>query len=339
LLLVRDGVPGLPNIAAECLLAALRFAALWTVFSVLHRPRTKLRRVLAIGIMALQYPFCRVLFFASGGNFAASVAGDTVLFLTLALICEAEPAPGVSDAASLAGGDLLRPLVSALYFDGMLQFINYIMSCYMYAFAGTLPPSFSLWSYFWKTIEGLVLLFWTLFYCRVARNMTANPPLSFSLLTVLAPLAGLAVIAASTNQTRLLLDYGVNIFLSGGLFGTLIVIFNMGVFYLYTKLSVAHEALLCAQDLALPRRTPEQGLSAAFIEKYAITPREREVVEALVQGKTDKEIAVNLDIAVNTVQVHLKRIYRKTGAAGRFALSALVRQDPRLASREVNPLR
>jgi DNA-binding CsgD family transcriptional regulator len=99
----------------------------------------------------------------------------------------------------------------------------------------------------------------------------------------------------------------------------------MCVFYLYIKLSVAHEALLCARDSALPRRTPEQGLSAAFIEKYAITPREREVIEAVVQGKTDKEIAVKLDMAVNTVQVHLKRIDRKTGAAGRFALSALVR--------------
>jgi DNA-binding CsgD family transcriptional regulator len=45
----------------------------------------------------------------------------------------------------------------------------------------------------------------------------------------------------------------------------------------------------------------------------------------MLLGKTDKEIAVRLNIAVNTVQAHLKRIYRKTGAAGRFALSALVR--------------
>jgi DNA-binding CsgD family transcriptional regulator len=62
-----------------------------------------------------------------------------------------------------------------------------------------------------------------------------------------------------------------------------------------------------------------------FIEKYEISPREREVIEIMVQGKADKEIAAKLDIAVNTVQVHLKKIYRKTGAAGRFALSALVR--------------
>jgi DNA-binding CsgD family transcriptional regulator len=101
----------------------------------------------------------------------------------------------------------------------------------------------------------------------------------------------------------------------------------MCVFYLYIKLSVAHEALIFARGLspAPPVWTPEQGLSAAFIEKYEITPREREVIEAMLQGKTDKEIAVKLNMAVNTAQVHLKKIYRKTGAAGRFALSALVR--------------
>jgi DNA-binding CsgD family transcriptional regulator len=288
----------MPNIAAECLLAALRFAALWILFQVFHRPRTHLRRVLAIGIMALQYPLCRILFFSSGGNFAVSVAGDTVLFLTLAFICEAEPAPGAGGAASPSGGDLLRPLISALYFNGMLQLINYILGCYMYAFAGKVPPSFSAWSYFWKTIEGTFLLLWTLFYYRVARNMTAKAPVSFSILTVFTPLAGLAIIAL-----------------------------NMCVFYLYTKLSVAHEALIFARGLSPspPVWTPEQGLSAAFIEKYEITPREREVIETMLQGKTDKEIAVKLDMAVNTAQVHLKRIYQKTGAAGRFALSVLVR--------------
>jgi hypothetical protein len=139
-------------------------------------------------MMALQYPFCRVLFFASGGNFAASVAGDTVLFLTLAFICETEPAQGAAGADSHAGGDLIKPLISALYFDGMLQLVNYILSCYMYAFSGALPPSFSLWSYFWKTIEGASLLLWTLFYYRIARNMTAKAPLSFSLLTIFTPL-------------------------------------------------------------------------------------------------------------------------------------------------------
>jgi DNA-binding CsgD family transcriptional regulator len=311
----------MPNIPAEFLLAALRFAALWTIFYLLHHPGNRLRLVLAISIMALQYPFCRILFFASGRNFAASVICDTLLFLTLAFICETEPA----DKSSASG--LLRTVISALYFNGMLQLINYIMSCYGYAFSGSLPPSFSLWSYFWKAVEGIILLLWTLFYYRVARNMTAKTPISFSLLTILTPLAGLAIIAGSTNATQSLLDYGVNVFLYGGLFGTLIVVLNMCIFYLYIKLSVAHESMVFASDLAHipPVWTSEKGLSDVFIKKYEITPREREVVEIMLQGKTDKEIAVSLNIAVNTVQVHLKRIYQKTGAAGRFALSALVR--------------
>jgi DNA-binding CsgD family transcriptional regulator len=262
-----------------------------------------------------------------------------LLFLTLAFICETEPAGNTSSKAdsktdrraggtsSGAMGDLIRPVISALYFNGMLQLINYVLSCYGYAFSSAPPPSFSFWLYFWKVIEGAFLLLWTLFYYRVARNMTAKAPVSFSLLTVLTPLAGLGVVAASTGTTQSLLDHGVNVFLYGGLFGTLIIVLNMCIFYLYIKLSVAHESLIFARDLAHtpPVWTQEQGLSAAFIEKYEITPREREVVEAMLQGKTDKEIAVRLNIAVNTVQVHLKRIYRKTGAAGRFALSALVR--------------
>jgi DNA-binding CsgD family transcriptional regulator len=323
----------MPNIFAECLLAAPRFAALFIVFYLLHRPRTPLRRVLAVCIMVLLYPFHRILFFASSGNFAASVVCNTLFFLTLAFICETEASGGSPGQASPVAdgsgkfGDFMRPVISALYSSGMLLLFNYILFCYMYAFYGSAPPSFSLWAYFWKTVEGIFFLLWTYFYYRIARNVTAKAPVSFSLLTILTPLAGLAVIAASTNETRLLLDYGVNIFLYGGLFGTLIIVLNMCVFYLYTKLSVAHEALISARDLAHtpPVWTPEQGLSVGFIEKYEITPREREVVEAMLQGKTDKEIAAALNIAVNTVQVHLKRIYRKTGAAGRFALSALVR--------------
>jgi hypothetical protein len=34
----------MPNIFGEFILAALRFAALWVIFYMLHQPRTKLRR-------------------------------------------------------------------------------------------------------------------------------------------------------------------------------------------------------------------------------------------------------------------------------------------------------
>ncbi len=313
----------MPNLFAEFILAALRFAAIWMVFYMLHRPRTRIRRIMAVGIMVLQYPLGRISFFASGGFWIVKIVVDTVLLLTLAYICEGERSHE-DEAASRR--ELARPLISAVYFNGMDKLLNYVMSCYLYAFNGSIPPSFSLWSYILKSLEAILFFLWTWFYYRTARNMTAKAPVSFWLLTLLTPLATLAVITSSNGAIPSVLASSKHLFLYPGIFGTLIIVLNMCIFGLYVKLSVTNEALRFAQNInhTPPVWSPEQGLSNAFIEKYEITPREREVIEIMLDGKTDKEIAIALNIAVNTVQAHLKRIYRKTGASGRFALSALI---------------
>jgi LuxR family maltose regulon positive regulatory protein len=48
--------------------------------------------------------------------------------------------------------------------------------------------------------------------------------------------------------------------------------------------------------------------------------REQEVVRLIADGKSTKEIAAALQISVNTAKVHIKSIYRKTGAHTRSAL-------------------
>jgi DNA-binding NarL/FixJ family response regulator len=73
-----------------------------------------------------------------------------------------------------------------------------------------------------------------------------------------------------------------------------------------------------------PIYTRQNGLSPEFIEKYGLTNRQVKIMEAVLQGKSNKEIAVLLNIKVNTVQVHLQNIYRKTGFPGRYALMMLV---------------
>ena len=50
-----------------------------------------------------------------------------------------------------------------------------------------------------------------------------------------------------------------------------------------------------------------------------LTPREREVLEWLGAGKTDKDIAAILVISPRTVQKHLQRIYEKLGVETRTA--------------------
>ncbi|MDR0313846.1 MAG: helix-turn-helix transcriptional regulator [Treponema sp.] len=76
-------------------------------------------------------------------------------------------------------------------------------------------------------------------------------------------------------------------------------------------------------DKPLPAYSPQSGLPPEFIKKYNLSSRETEITEALLLGKSNKDIAALLNIALNTVQVHLKNIYRKTNAKGRYALMAL----------------
>jgi DNA-binding NarL/FixJ family response regulator len=56
-----------------------------------------------------------------------------------------------------------------------------------------------------------------------------------------------------------------------------------------------------------------------------LTPREREVIELVEQGATDREIAERLIIAERTVKVHLQSIFRKLDARNRTDAAARYR--------------
>ena len=45
--------------------------------------------------------------------------------------------------------------------------------------------------------------------------------------------------------------------------------------------------------------------------------RERKVIEALLQGKSNKQIAVVLGLSLRTVEFHLSNVYKKLGVASR----------------------
>lgn len=61
----------------------------------------------------------------------------------------------------------------------------------------------------------------------------------------------------------------------------------------------------------------------AFLGVHAaLTPREREVLEILVEGKSNKEIGRPLGIGVRTVKAHVAKLMRKVGVRNRIALSA-----------------
>jgi DNA-binding CsgD family transcriptional regulator len=66
---------------------------------------------------------------------------------------------------------------------------------------------------------------------------------------------------------------------------------------------------------------------ATLFERYDISPREREIVELICEGKTNGEIADALFISLQTVKGHVFRVFRKTGVRNRVQLVNLFMQS------------
>jgi DNA-binding NarL/FixJ family response regulator len=90
---------------------------------------------------------------------------------------------------------------------------------------------------------------------------------------------------------------------------------EQGVYACLAKQTFQRRAFL--QAVAEARQAAQEN-----DELEALTPREREVIELLARGHTNKEIAAALVITTNTVKRHLKSIYEKLEVHTRSAAAA-----------------
>ncbi len=58
----------------------------------------------------------------------------------------------------------------------------------------------------------------------------------------------------------------------------------------------------------------------AIFSKYKISSREREIVDLICKGKTNKQIEKELFISLDTVKSHIYHIYKKIGVRSRIQL-------------------
>lgn len=57
-----------------------------------------------------------------------------------------------------------------------------------------------------------------------------------------------------------------------------------------------------------------------------LTERERQVLKGLTEGKSNKEIARDLDLSEPTIKLHVKTLYRKVGASNRTQAALIARE-------------
>jgi DNA-binding CsgD family transcriptional regulator len=75
----------------------------------------------------------------------------------------------------------------------------------------------------------------------------------------------------------------------------------------------------------VPAPLAMDALPEAFLARYNITDREREIILKVVQGKSNADIAGELFISLATVKTHLHNIYRKLDVDSRYDLLARLR--------------
>src|SRR4028119_1321572 len=68
---------------------------------------------------------------------------------------------------------------------------------------------------------------------------------------------------------------------------------------------------ITSPDIAKKMMTTFEGIRSNTEIAPSLTEREREVIKALAQGKSNREIASALDISERTVRNHASNIYKK----------------------------
>jgi DNA-binding CsgD family transcriptional regulator len=173
----------------------------------------------------------------------------------------------------------------------------------------------------------LFCLAWSFCYQRIIRGLDKAPPPKILILLWVSAILSSQLLYAFTTRAAIEPRPSNDILLIVGTVGMLLCAAFMCLFYFYISSLKRQEFQGFAMNTAATPAlwSPERGVSQALIEKYKLTTREVEVINQVLQGKVDKEIAQSLGIKLPTVHQHLQNIYSKTEARGRFALITLVR--------------
>jgi DNA-binding CsgD family transcriptional regulator len=97
-----------------------------------------------------------------------------------------------------------------------------------------------------------------------------------------------------------------------------LVFYGLPIFYLKRFMEMYHGVL----EVAVPDKQEQLD---KLCDKYNISKREREILQLICEGKTNKQIEDHLYISLSTVKEHVSKIFKKTGVKNRVQLNNLFR--------------
>jgi DNA-binding NarL/FixJ family response regulator len=107
-------------------------------------------------------------------------------------------------------------------------------------------------------------------------------------------------------------ELNLNNFLSRGFMG--IISRSSSAEAIYTAIRAVAEGLLVLSPELIPELTSKQNQEVLLAD---LTPRELEVLNLLVQGHSNKQLATKLKISENTVKFHVNQLLSKFGVNSR----------------------
>ena len=299
-----------PQILWELTRAAVCIATWFVLFYRLHRPEALWRRIALLAAMPAAYAFWILMPMSVVANII-SWAAITVVF---AFIC----------------GDLRRSLFTAFFYIGMEMSFDLTRSALIALLFGRFFTGYSPEQYLQYNLQYLVMFGLSCFYYTVIKRYSGKLTFTSWLLIVIPPIIQFMVLTYFTYiADPLLLDKGINIYGPGFCFGLFGILLNLGILYLYIRQQIIADArnLTIQVSQAKPVWTPEAGLSANFCGRYQLNDREKEIVEIMMQGRSNKEIAASMHISVRTAATYLQNVYKKTNVPNRFSLYSLIKGD------------
>ncbi|GHU99292.1 hypothetical protein FACS189483_08380 [Spirochaetia bacterium] len=328
--------------AVRAVCAVLLFVTVYTFFFVTHRPPTRARRralLILMGVFTFSVAIVMHRLVIDGKMsiemfYVITIAGDVLS----ALLC----------------GNLPRSMITVIYFNVISAYIDYLLQFYGVAFSagGNLQDAFPFIPP--TIIGGLLFVLLAVFYSRISRKYPAKLTLRSWLLTALPPLINVCVLVYFWEVAEEFQKSGTNIYGIGLVVGIFLFLVNCVLFYWYISMLAtrqAEETLLKLRKEAsgdmppntdtpfdsgeLPEQvwTPQAGFIDAFAVKHKLSPREKQSLELLLEGNSDKAIALEMGVSINSVGVYLRRLYAKTGVSGRFDLLTMVHTGKNLGIR------